>query len=98
MQKLRVSPLTTRDLMEKMDGIEDKIDKNKMVSERLDIIETKLMNISFISWIFLSVVLTIASIFSSFLEQQLFALIFILIGSSILIGVVIFFFNFKKVK
>jgi len=96
MQKLRVSPLTTRDLMEKMDGIEDKIDKNKMVSERLDIIETKLMNISFISWIFLSVVLTIASIFSSFLEQQLFALIFILIGSSILIGVVIFFLILRK--
>ena len=96
MQKLRVSPLTTRDLMEKMDGIEDKIDKNKMVSERLDIIETKLMNISFISWIFLSVVLTIASIFSSFLEQQLFALIFILIGSSILIGVMIFFLILRK--
>jgi len=96
MQKLRVSPLTTRDLMEKMDGIEDKIDKNKMVSERLNIIETKLMNISFISWIFLSVVLTIASIFSSFLEQYLFALIFILIGSSILIGVVIFFLILRK--
>ena len=96
MQKLRVSPLTTRDLMEKMDGIEDKIDKNKMVSERLDIIETKLMNISFILWIFLSVVLTIASIFSSFLEQHLFALIFILIGSSILIGVVIFFLILRK--
>jgi len=96
MQKLRGSPLTTRDLMEKMDGIEDKIDKNKMVSERLNIIETKLMNISFISWIFLSVVLTIASIFSSFLEQYLFALIFILIGSSILIGVVIFFLILRK--
>ena len=96
MHKLRVSPLTTRDLMEKMEDIENNIDKNKIVTERLDSIETKLMNMSFILWIFLSVALTIASIFSSFIEQHLFSLIFILIGSFVLIGVVISFIIIRK--
>lgn len=96
MRKLRVSPLTTRDIMEKIEDIGDKIDKNESVSERLDSIETKLRNISFVLWTFLSVALTIASIFSSFIGQHLFALIFILIGSSVLIGVVIAFILLRK--
>ena len=88
MEKIRISPITDRDILEKIDEINNKIEKNKRY---LSTIEHRISSISFILWIFFSATLGIASMFSSFIGKQFYSIIFIAIAIIILTGTTIYF-------
>lgn len=96
MRKLRISPTTERDIIEKMEEIEEKIGKNNEIFAKIEEVASSVRNISFVIWIFLSAIFAIASIFSSFIDEQMFSLIFLGMAVVVLIGTVITFIVIKK--
>ncbi len=96
MRKLRISPTTERDIIEKMEEIEEKIGKNNEIFAKIEEVASSVRNISFVIWIFLSAIFAIASIFSSFIDEQMFSLVFLGMAAVVLIGTVITFIVVKK--
>jgi hypothetical protein len=96
MQKVRISPTTERDIIEKMEQIEEKIGENKEIFAKIEDIAYSVRNISFVIWIFLSAIFAVASIFSSLIEEQMFSFIFLGIAAVVLIGTVIAFIYLRK--
>jgi len=96
MRKVRISPTTERDIIEKMEEIEEKIGKNNEIFAKIEEVASSVRNISFVIWIFLSAIFAIASIFSSFIDEQMFSLVFLGMAAVVLIGTVITFIVVKK--
>ena len=96
MSKVRISPTTERDIMEKMEEIEEKIVRNNEIFAKIKEIAFSVRNISFVIWIFLSAIFAIASIFSSLIEEQIFSFIFLGMAIVVLISTVIIFIFIKK--
>ncbi|MBN2603608.1 MAG: hypothetical protein JXA91_05715, partial [Candidatus Thermoplasmatota archaeon] len=96
MSKVRISPTTERDIMEKMEEIEEKIGGNKEIFAKIEEVAFSVRNILFVIWIFLSAIFAIASIFSSLIEEQIFSFIFLGMAVVVLIGTVITFIVIKK--
>ena len=96
MSKVRISPTTERDIMEKMEEIEEKMGGNKEIFAKIEEVAFSVRNISFVIWIFLSAIFAIASIFSSLIEEQIFSFIFLGMAVVVLIGTVITFIVMRK--